>query len=319
MPPGAPIPAFVNPTAGSAPAARAAIANDPRFALREVAPLQLPDALRAEVARGTPRVVVAGGDGTVTLAARALAGSDTALAVLPGGTLNHFARDLGLPTDDAAACLECAVRGTARPVDGATLNGELFLNTSSAGAYVQFVRTRERLERWHLGYHLATLLATLWTWLRLHAFTVVVREGDRPGDAARQYRSPLVFVAVGERSLTPPDLGGRTPTGRRALQLMIVETASRWGVIALVARMAAGGLNHVASDPALDVSLVDACELRLRRPWGRVAMDGELARLRAPLHYRMARDALLAVVPPGELAAGPFAAGGPAGGAAGAG
>src|SRR5688500_374492 len=115
------IPAFVNASAGSAPAAREAIAADPRFELRETTPQALPDALRAEVARGTPRVVVAGGDGTIALAARALAGSRTALAVLPGGTLNHFARDLGLPPDDAAACLECAVRGTVRPVDAATL------------------------------------------------------------------------------------------------------------------------------------------------------------------------------------------------------
>jgi len=310
MPTGARIPAFVNSSAGSAEAAREAIAADPRFELRETTPRELPDALRAEVARGTPRVVVAGGDGTVTLAARALAGTSTALAVLPGGTLNHFARDLGLPADDAAACLECAVRGEARPVDAATLNGELFLNTSSAGVYVQFVRIRERIERWGLGYHLATLLATLWTWLRLHAFSVMVRAGGRPGDPERLFRSPLVFVAVGERALAPPDMGQRIAGGARALQLMIVETASRMGVIALIARMAAGGLDDVAGDPALDVSLVDACELRMRRPWGRVAMDGELARLRAPLHYRIAHDALLAVVPPGDLAARPFAAGG---------
>lgn len=305
-----PIPAFVNTTAGSAQAARDAIAADPRFALREATPQALPDALRAEAARGTPRVLVAGGDGTVTLAARALAGSDTALAILPGGTLNHFARDLGLPTDDAAACLECAVRGTARPVDAATLEGELFLGTSAVGAYVKFVRTRERLEGMGLGYRLSTFLASLWTWLMLHAFTVVVRAGGRPGDVERQYRSPLVFVAVGERGLAAPDIGGRVPGGARALQLMIVHTASRMGVIALAARMAAGGLDGVAGDPALDVSLVDACEVRLRRPWGRVAMDGELAMLRAPLHYRMARDALLAVVPPADLAARPFAAGG---------
>jgi diacylglycerol kinase family enzyme len=306
----APIPAFVNPTAGSAPAARAAVEADARFALRLATPRELPDALRAEVARGTPRVLVAGGDGTLTLAARSLAGTTTALAVLPGGTLNHFARDLGLPSGDAAACLDIAVRGAARPVDAAVLNGELFLGTSSVGAYVQFVRTRERLEGYGLGYRFASALASAWTWLRLHAFTVVVREGERPTDPERYHRSPLVFVAVGQRALSLAPIGARIVDGERALQLMIVRTASRMGVIGLAARMAAGGVERAEDDPALDVALVPACEVRLRRPWGRVSMDGELARLRAPLHYRIARDALLAVVPPADLAAGPFTAGG---------
>jgi diacylglycerol kinase family enzyme len=307
----APIPAFVNPTAGSAPAAREAVAADPRFALRLASPQELPDALRAEIARGTPRVLVAGGDGTLTLAARTLAGTSTAMAVLPGGTLNHFARDLGLPSDDAAACLECAVQGTVRPVDAAFVNGELFLGTSSVGAYVRFVRARERLEGYGLGYRLASALASAWIWLRLHPFTVVVREGERPDDPERHYRSPLVFVAVGQRALSVAPIGARVPDGERALQLMIVQTASRMGVIALAARMAArGGATRMEDDPALDVTMVPACEVRMRRPWGRVSMDGELARLRAPLHYRVARDALLAVVPPEHLAAGPFTAGG---------
>lgn len=306
----APIPAFVNPTAGSAPAVREAVAADPRFVLRLATPQELPEALRAEVARGTPRVLVAGGDGTLTLAARTLAGSTTALAVLPGGTLNHFARDLGLPTDDAAACLECAVRGEVRPVDGATLNGELFLGTSSVGVYVRFVRTRERLEGYGLGYRLASALASAWTWLRMRAFTVVVREGERPGDPERHVRSPLVFVAVGQRSLAEAPIGARAPGGERGLQLTVLRTASRMGVIALAARMAAGGARHPEHDPGLDVSMVPACEVRLRGAWGRVSMDGEIARLPTPLHYRMARDALLAVVPPADLAAGPFTAGG---------
>jgi diacylglycerol kinase family enzyme len=310
MPDGAAIPAFVNPAAGSADAARAAIAADARFSLREASPRDLPDAVRAEVARGTPRVLVSGGDGTIALAARALAGTATALAVLPGGTLNHFARDLGLPAGDPGACLEAAVRGTPRPVDAATVNGELFLGTSSVGAYVRFVHLRERLEGLGLGYRLASALASAWIWVRLHAFTVAVREGERPGDAERRYRSPLVFVAVGERAMTAGGRGGRTPGGARQLQLLVLDTASRVKVMALAARLAATRADAADGGAGLDVTLVEACEIVLRRPWGRVALDGELMPMRAPLHYRVARDALLAVVPPPDLAAGPFAAGG---------
>jgi diacylglycerol kinase family enzyme len=156
------IPAFVNARSGSADAAREAIAADGRFALHAIEPAALDDALRAEVARGTPRVVVSGGDGTLTGAARVLAGTQTALAVLPGGTLNHFARDLGLPSDDLAACLHVAATGPVRPADAATVNGVLFLNTSSVGVYVNFVRARERIEGWGLGYRSASGRCTSW-------------------------------------------------------------------------------------------------------------------------------------------------------------
>lgn len=304
------IPAFVNPGGGSAATAREVIAADARFALHEATPDALPAALRAEVARGTPRVLVAGGDGTLTLAARTLAGSATALAVLPGGTLNHFARDLGLPADDPRACLEAAVRGAPRPVDAATLDGELFLGTSSVGAYVRYVHARERLEGLGLGYRVASALAGFWIWLRLRAFTVVVRAGERPGDAERRYRTPLVFVAVGERAMTGAGHGARFPGGERALQLLVLDTTSRLELLSIAARLAAASGPDETSMSALDLSLVEACEIHLRRPWGRVSVDGELARRRGPLHYRVARDALLAVVPPADLAAGPFTAGG---------
>ena len=75
-----PIPAYVNARSGSADAARSAVEADPRFALHALEPARIDDALRAAVARSEPRVVVAGGDGTLTGAARVLAGTPTALA-----------------------------------------------------------------------------------------------------------------------------------------------------------------------------------------------------------------------------------------------
>src|SRR5438270_11034766 len=59
---------------------------------------------RAIAERGDELVVVGGGDGTISAAASALVGTGTRLGILPLGTLNHFARDLGIPNklDDAA-------------------------------------------------------------------------------------------------------------------------------------------------------------------------------------------------------------------------
>ncbi|MDP9258013.1 MAG: diacylglycerol kinase family lipid kinase, partial [Actinomycetota bacterium] len=84
-------------------------------------------------------------DGTVSAVAAALAGTSTPMLVLPAGTLNHFARDLGVPLDPAEAAL--LVRdGARRQVDVAEVNGRVFVNNSSIGAYPIAVALRERLQ-----------------------------------------------------------------------------------------------------------------------------------------------------------------------------
>ena len=293
-----PIPAFVNMRGGSAAAAVAALRQDSRFALQELDPRRLGEAIRAAAAAGHKRVLVSGGDGTIATAAAVVAETGQELAVLPGGTLNHFAVDLGLPVDDDAACLTVAADGVARPADLAYVNEHAILNTSAVGAYVIFVRTRERFERW-AGYRVASVLAGVRTWLALHAFTVTVREGERGSDPTHWYtNSPLVFLGVGERDLTRAGHGARVRGGARALHVVVVRAATRGRTLALVARAAVEGLEAVAAESdAVDVVLVEACEIHLRRPWGRVAIDGELVPLKAPLHYRIARDAFLAVAP----------------------
>jgi diacylglycerol kinase family enzyme len=255
--PSRPIPAFVNPTSGSADAARAAVAADGRFVLHEVAPDRLAPAIAAAAAAGHARVAVAGGDGTIAAAATAAAEHGIELAVLPGGTLNHFARDLGLPLDDLAACLAVAAEGRAVPADLGTVNGRAFLNTSAVGAYVTFVRTRERLEQW-AGYRLASALAAVRVWLGLHAFGVVVREGERAVDAAHLAGARWCSSASASATCRGRAAGARVPGGRAALHVVVVRARSRRAVLALAARAAAQGLAALADTTAVDVILVDA-------------------------------------------------------------
>jgi YegS/Rv2252/BmrU family lipid kinase len=95
-------------------------------------PATLPDLVRAAVRDGVDRVVVGGGDGTLSAAAGVLAGERAALAVLPLGTANDFARGLGLPTDLAEACT-LAAAGVVREVDVACAGGRPFLNAATFG------------------------------------------------------------------------------------------------------------------------------------------------------------------------------------------
>src|SRR5678815_4904953 len=98
------IPAFVNPESGTADKARDALEHAGLFDIIEVPPAQLRDRISETVRKGVERFLIAGGDGSIRTAVEVAAGTDVTMAVLPAGTLNHFAKDHGLPTDlDEAA------------------------------------------------------------------------------------------------------------------------------------------------------------------------------------------------------------------------
>jgi diacylglycerol kinase family enzyme/membrane-associated phospholipid phosphatase len=100
----------------------------------------LTEAVRSGRARA---LGVAGGDGSVAAAAAVALESGLPLAVIPAGTLNHFARDLGVATPPEAAA--AVVHGAAVQVDVAEVNGVPFLNTASIGSYPEMVERRDRL------------------------------------------------------------------------------------------------------------------------------------------------------------------------------
>jgi diacylglycerol kinase family enzyme len=286
-----PIPAFVNPESGSGQAALEALQNAGAFAVEQCDPGSLDEQIDKAVRSGAERIVVAGGDGTIAMAASALVGTDTALGIVPGGTLNHFARDHGIPTDHREAA-DASAHGDTTTADVAYVNDRLFLNTSSVGAYVIFVRTRERLER-YFGYRLATIIAAFRLLGRVRPFTVIM---DLDGEV-RRYRSALVFVGVGERELQLPSVGSRAENGRRGLHVIVVRGGTWARVVSAGLVAAVRGNAAIARGSLADTFVVDTCRIELRRERGRVAVDGELVEMKSPLEYRIERDALRVVVP----------------------
>ncbi len=287
------IPAFINPAAGNAKEARDALRAGGDIDIREADPANLVAAIRVAVHEGARRVIVAGGDGTIAAAASVIAGTDVSIGILPAGTLNHLAKDLGIPLDlgDAA---RVAVHGVERTIDVGRAGDRLFLNTSSVGAYVLFVRIRERLEP-RLGYWLASLVASARLMFRVRRVHVELEaDGQR-----RRYRTPLIFIGVGERELKAPKLGGRVQSGRRGLHVIVVQSRSGARLLALAFAAAARGLRSVSEGPTLDEAMVDACRIELPFSSARVAVDGEIVEMHGPLEYTIWRDALRVVVPRG--------------------
>jgi diacylglycerol kinase family enzyme len=289
------IPAIVNVASGTASEAREALAASAVFDVHEVQPTEIASTVKRLVEGGARRILVAGGDGTIGTAAAQLVETPAELAVLPGGTLNHFAKDLGISTV-AAEAVEMASGDVCRGVDVGMVNGRIFLNTSSVGVYVRFVRVRDEMEK-RVGYRLASMLAAF---RLLFSFRLMAVEVEVEGHK-RIYRTPLVFIGVGERELQVPTLGQRVRGGKRGLHVMVVQGRSRARLFAVALNAVARGVDSVAHTPQFESFIVDRFQISMNR-MGRVAVDGEIVTLEPPLQYELRRDALTVVCPPADIA-----------------
>jgi diacylglycerol kinase family enzyme len=288
------IPAIVNLASGTADEAREALAASGAFDVHEVQPTEIASTVKRLVEGGARRILVAGGDGTIGTAAAQLVETPAELAVLPGGTLNHFAKDLGISTV-AAEAVALASGEACRGVDVGMVNGRIFLNTSSVGVYVRYVRVREELEK-TAGYRLASMLAAFRI---LFSFRLMAVEVEVEG-RKRIYRTPLVFIGVGERELQVPLLGKRVPGGTRGLHVMVVQGRSRARLFALALSAVARGVDSVEHTPQFDSFIVDRFRISMN-VMGKVAVDGEILSLNPPLEYELRRDALTVVCPPVDI------------------
>lgn len=283
------IPTFVNPAAGNADDVDRALRKAGCFDVRAVAPDEVSQAVKAAILAGATRVAAVGGDGTISAAAAAVARTEVELVVIPGGTFNHFARDHGIPLELVEACAAAQSRRIRR-VDVGWVNGRLFLNTSSVGVYANFVRVRERLEP-RLGYWIASAFSMVRTLLRVQPF----RLWFETDVVHRPYKTPLVFIGVGERELKLPLLGKRVPGGKPGLHVMIVRGGTRARLFALAFEAAARGTRALQRTPHFDSFLVTHCRIEQRH--STLAVDGEVVKLNSPLLYELGPGALKVVVP----------------------
>jgi diacylglycerol kinase family enzyme len=254
------------------------------------------DRIKSEIAAGlggTPsgfdRVVIGGGDGSVGAAASVLAGTDLPLGILPLGTLNHFARDLGLPLD-----LEGAVRlvasGRVRLVDVGEVNGRVFLNNSSLGIYPHLVAERERYRRHGPARWLAAALAVCRILWRLPRPRVRVLA---PGWQAER-RTTCLFIANNMYRLDAFASAKRMRLDEGDHSLCIAKGRGRLALLYLATRAFLGLL-----EPERDFVLAQlkSVVISAHRRRLRVALDGESLMLRPPLHYRIRPRALRVIVP----------------------
>jgi diacylglycerol kinase family enzyme len=243
---------------------------------------------RQAAARGDV-LVAAGGDGTVSSVAAVAVEADATLGVLPMGTLNHFAKDLGVPLQLGGA-VQAIVHGHVRQIDVGEVNGRIFVNNSSVGLYPRMVWEREAERRRGRKKWTAFTIAMLRTW-RDYGTVAARIEID---DTAALVRTPFIFIGNNEYRAEGFQLAGRAALDSGHLSIFVVPEYGRFEILTVPLRALTRRLHDTrpfTSYRATAVS-VDVGRHRVN-----VACDGEVAIMRAPLQYRIRPRALRAVAP----------------------
>ena len=245
---------------------------------------------KAIAERGDEMLVVGGGDGTISAAASALVGTEALLGILPLGTLNHFARDLGIPTklEDAAKLI---AEHPERRVDVAEMNDRIFINNSAIGLYPLLVIDRDSQRR-RLGRPkaVAMAIATVRTLVRFGPQRLTLAGNDRKGVVD----TPLLFVGNNEYRTDLPAAGKRDSLEDGKLCVMVMRKKTRRSFIAASVRAL---LNRSRPDDMVRVEDVERLRVSSRKHMLAVSLDGEVVRAETPLEYKIRPKALRVIAP----------------------
>jgi diacylglycerol kinase family enzyme len=222
-------------------------------------------------------IAVVGGDGTLSAVAGMIAGSRAALVPLPGGTLNHFTKDLGIAQEFDEA-LSNLVKAKIRTVDVAVINGTVFINNASLGLYPSSLQVRNLYED-KIGKWPAAVFSSFRAFVRFRSYTVTVGN--------ETFETPFVFVGNNKYELLDGGTRKRLDAGK--LSVFIAHTTSRF-VLLKIALFTLVGRHQLLDE--FDERLTDSVTIHTKRRELSISHDGEVTRMKSPFQFEIRKKAL---------------------------
>ncbi len=251
----------------------------------------LPDLVKKAWSQGYQTIVAAGGDGTISSVAHVLLMLQlpTKLGILPIGTLNHFAKDLGIPLDPASA-LEVIEQGHSIFVDVGCVNDRHFINNSSVGIYPYLVKARTELEKEGWTKWVAFLRALGSMLFRRFSFTVHFGKGN----IVVKKKTASIFIGNNKYSFTGSRAGTRANLTEGILYIAILQTIHTLQIALLLWKTLWG---TALEDSVINTTGLRSCTIRSKNKKILVSRDGEIEYMHTPLHYTLIPRALKVIVP----------------------
>jgi diacylglycerol kinase family enzyme len=233
-------------------------------------------------------IVAGGGDGTVNAVAQIAIALQIPLAVLPLGTLNHFAKDLGLPQDVEGA-VNVILKGKLSKIDYCTVNGNLFLNNSSIGIYPAAVRERDKIKK-HIGKWLAMAISSLRTLLNLNTLTLSLKSVG----IEKTFRTPLLFVGNNSYEYSKLGFTNRKSLTGGELFVYVVRSITVWSLLRTAVCFFFGMKDSHGDYMKLTKKQLTTYTSKKRL---HVSLDGEVLSMQSPLIYDTHPAGLIVCVP----------------------
>ena len=233
-------------------------------------------------------LIVGGGDGTISAAAAAAAESGLALGILPLGTMNLFARSLGIPLELRAAA-EALATAEKASVDIGVVNGRYFIHHVTLGLHPRLIRVREQLD---YGSRLGKI------WASAQAWWIVLRQpyllSARLAIDGKNVERRTAAILVSNNPLGDGHLPYADDLRQGRLGIYVAK-ARRWpDLLQLTAQITLGALSGTT---LLESWMGEAVEISVQRGAGAMSLDGELVTLVMPLQLSVRKRGLVVLKP----------------------
>lgn len=245
---------------------------------------------RAIPVKGT--VVAVGGDGTINAVCQAVLGTGLKMGVIPGGTFNYFARNMGIPEDPEQA-IDALLHAEVKPVQIGLINDRVFLVNASLGLYPKLLEDREAYKQRYGRSRLVALVSAIATLARAHRRFHLSFNSDNTQGELRS-----VSILVNNNALQLSQIGIEEAEKVEQGKLIAIFAKPRhrlslYGLLlrGLVSRL--GEAEHIDSFALKQMNV----SLGRRRKRVKVATDGEIIWMRSPLVFKVAKPALPLLIP----------------------
>ncbi len=247
-------------------------------------------AVEKALEQGCATIVAAGGDGTIVGISSLLLDKDVTMGVLPLGTFNFFSRGLGIPEDPEEAA-KALLHGEPKKISVGSVNGQIFLNNASLGVYPVILKNREATYKHWGRSRIVAHISMLKTFLQ---FDRVLKIRIMSEGVQKTIETPLVFVARSSYQLDMFNLEGEDAIKDDNFAVFTAVSQGRFTMLKNVWRLVRRTMKQGRD---FDLYKVQELDIDTGRKEELVAFDGEKAKMKTPLEFRMHTDALRILVP----------------------
>jgi len=235
-------------------------------------------------------IVAAGGDGTLNAVAHALLNESITMGIIPLGTFNYVARALHIPLDLFEAA-HVIVHGVPYGIHVGRVNQYIYLNNASIGLYPRVIEQREQDNSRYGRFQMVALMSGFAVLMREHQKLKLKLSID---GQLEPIETPLVFFGNNPLQLKDYNLELAECAAKGKLAVVAITSVSRWQVLKLISRLQLGTFEQA---PEVTAYCADQVRIDSKAQYMKVAIDGEIVRVNAPLYFSVAQSAIQILVP----------------------